>query len=280
MLQGPGWRIIYGIGAALAIVGVLLRFELPESPRWLVSVGRFAEADAVVTKMEQVATARLGSLPPIPTDLPVTTSIQQVGYREILRSPMYVKRVLLVLLLWLLVYASTYSIVSGGTVVLVALGYAPSVAGMIVAIGAFGLVVGGLLAYTLAEKLERQTWLLIAALTTLVGGIVSAAAGHTGFGISVLGIFLIWIGIAIFTPISYVWSTENFPTRARVVGFALADGIGHIGGGIAVFAVSSIIAGLGGWGFFLLLGGYYLAAAGISYLGARARDKRLDEVAP
>ena len=280
LLQGPGWRIIYGIGAALAIVGVLLRFELPESPRWLVSVGRFAEADAVVEKMEQVATARLGSLPPIPTDLPVTTSIQQVGYREILRSPMYVKRVLLVLILWLLVYASTYSIVSGGTVVLVALGYKPSVAGMIVATGAFGLLVGGLLAYKLAERLERQTWLLIAALTTLVGGIVSAAAGHTGFGISVLGIFLIWIGVAIFTPISYVWSTENFPTRARVVGFALADGIGHIGGGIAVFAVGSIIAGFGGWGFFLLLGGYYLAAAGISFLGTRARDKRLDEIAP
>jgi hypothetical protein len=89
-----------------------------------------------------------------------------------------------------------------------------------------------------------------------------------------------FVGIAIFTPISYVWSTENFPTRARVVGFALADGIGHIGGGIAVFAVGSIIAGFGGWGFFLLLGGYYLAAAGISFLGTRARDKRLDEIAP
>ncbi len=144
LLQGSGWRIIYGIGAALAIVGVLLRFELPESPRWLVSVGRFGEADTVVTKMEQVATARLGSLPPVPTDLPVTTSVKHVGYREILSNPLYLRRVLVVLVLWLLVYASTYSIVSGGTVVLVALGYEPPVAGLIIAIGAFGLLVGGL----------------------------------------------------------------------------------------------------------------------------------------
>jgi hypothetical protein len=53
------------------------------------------------------------------------------------------RRVLVVLILWLLVYASTYSIVSGGTVVLVALGYEPPVAGIIIAIGAFGLLVGG-----------------------------------------------------------------------------------------------------------------------------------------
>ena len=63
---------------------------------------------------------------------------------------------LLVLILWLLVYASTYSIVSRGTVVLVALGYEPPVAGLIITTGAFGLLVGGVLAYTLAERLERQ----------------------------------------------------------------------------------------------------------------------------
>src|SRR6266566_8829613 len=35
--QGSGWRFMYGIGALLALIGVLLRFQLPESPRWLIS---------------------------------------------------------------------------------------------------------------------------------------------------------------------------------------------------------------------------------------------------
>ncbi len=35
-----GWRYLYGIGALLAVFGILLRFELPESPRWLVGQGR------------------------------------------------------------------------------------------------------------------------------------------------------------------------------------------------------------------------------------------------
>jgi MFS transporter, putative metabolite:H+ symporter len=35
-----GWRIMYLIGGLLALVGVLLRFQLPESARWLIARGR------------------------------------------------------------------------------------------------------------------------------------------------------------------------------------------------------------------------------------------------
>src|SRR3954469_8310179 len=46
-----GWRWMYGVGAILALVAILLRFELPESPRWLVGQGRLDEADEVVSDM-------------------------------------------------------------------------------------------------------------------------------------------------------------------------------------------------------------------------------------
>src|SRR6266566_3504068 len=55
VFQGPGWRIMYGIGALLAVIGILLRFQLPESPRWLISRGRVDEADRIVTGMEERA---------------------------------------------------------------------------------------------------------------------------------------------------------------------------------------------------------------------------------
>lgn len=50
-----GWRIMYIIGALLALVGVVLRIQLPESPRWLVSVGKNDEALDVVRSMESLA---------------------------------------------------------------------------------------------------------------------------------------------------------------------------------------------------------------------------------
>ena len=55
---GDGWRIMYVVGAVLALVGILMRVQLPESPRWLVSKGRLQDADAVVRRMEQYASSK------------------------------------------------------------------------------------------------------------------------------------------------------------------------------------------------------------------------------
>ncbi len=47
-----GWRAAFAIGAALGAVVLLMRTWLPESPRWLVTHGRAAEADAIVAAIE------------------------------------------------------------------------------------------------------------------------------------------------------------------------------------------------------------------------------------
>lgn len=61
-----GWRVMYGIGALLALVGLLLRFSLPESPRWLISRNRISEAEKIVNMMEDKATKKLKQLPSLP----------------------------------------------------------------------------------------------------------------------------------------------------------------------------------------------------------------------
>ena len=60
-IAGPGfeygWRIMYLIGGALALIGVLLCFQLPESARWLIARGRLQQAAAVIDMMEHRASA-------------------------------------------------------------------------------------------------------------------------------------------------------------------------------------------------------------------------------
>jgi sugar porter (SP) family MFS transporter len=48
-----GWRLIFGLGAVPALIGLALRFEMPESPRWLLRKERWEDA--------QKAFARLGT---------------------------------------------------------------------------------------------------------------------------------------------------------------------------------------------------------------------------
>src|SRR5262249_27079933 len=43
-----GWRACFLIGAALALIILVMRLWIPESPRWLMTHGRQDEADAVV----------------------------------------------------------------------------------------------------------------------------------------------------------------------------------------------------------------------------------------
>src|SRR5580700_363726 len=47
-----GWQSMFILGALPAFLALFLRRMLPESPRWLISKGRLAEADRVVRQIE------------------------------------------------------------------------------------------------------------------------------------------------------------------------------------------------------------------------------------
>jgi MFS family permease len=277
---GSGWRWMYGVGAILALVGILLRFRLPESPRWLISQGRLDEADEIVTDMEQRAMKRLANLPPVGSEIHFHTSEKHATYSEILGNPMYLRRTLLLFSMWFVAFMTVYTIGVGFTTILATLGYPPPEAGMVAALGVFGFIACAIFAYGYGESLERKYWLPISAVLTIIGGLIIGLSGSANFWVTVIGAIILFIGFNLFVPMAWAWSAENYPTRARATGFALVDGIGHIGGGVGILLIAGNITTLGPVGTFLVIGGCLVVASIIAQFGTATKEMRLDAVSP
>jgi MFS transporter, putative metabolite:H+ symporter len=298
---GNGWRIMYIIGALLALVGILLRFQLPESPRWLISRGRVDEAERIVTGMEQRARRAVPNLPAPAAELPVQVGSTRVPYAEIFRNRLYLQRTVLLVVVWFLGYVTIYAIAQGLTTFLAGILPPPAnlpppvaeasvagEAGVIAAFGTFGFIASAVFAYLFGESLERKLWLPIAAVLTLIGTFLIAVFASSNFALAAIGSIITFFGFNLWVPMTYAWSAENYPTRARATGFALVDGVGHLGGGVGILLIAPLIPTLlaslghttGSIVIFLIIDAFLIVAAIIAQFGIATRRKRLDEVSP
>jgi MFS transporter, putative metabolite:H+ symporter len=103
-----GWRWMFGIGAVPALIVFPLRAMLPESPRWLASRGRFADADAALQQIETVAARERGSLPALPADLPLVSEAKP-RIADLFKG-IYARRTLAVWGIWICTYFITYGL--------------------------------------------------------------------------------------------------------------------------------------------------------------------------
>ncbi|WP_165067826.1 MFS transporter [Paludisphaera rhizosphaerae] len=68
-----GWRLGFGLGAALGLVVIFLRQHVPESPRWLLTHGEPEEAERVVDELEKEIEAdpKVGQLPEVDEEMAI-----------------------------------------------------------------------------------------------------------------------------------------------------------------------------------------------------------------
>jgi MFS transporter, putative metabolite:H+ symporter len=180
---------------------------------------------------------------------------------------------------WFIGYITVYGFSAGFTSVLTAQGYEPPEAGVIVAVGAFGFLACALAAVLWAERLNRKVWLPISAAITLIGSAIVAAAGDT-LAIAFIGSAVIFFGFNLWVPMTYARSAESFPTRARTSGFALVDGVGHLGGGIGVLVIAPAVPHLSILGSLMLISGFLVVAAILAMFGVETRNRRFEEISP
>jgi MFS family permease len=201
------------------------------------------------------------------------------SYAAIFGNATYLKRMALLFAVWFIGYITVYAYAIGFTVALATLHYPPPEAGLIAAMGTLGFICSAIIAFFFGERMERKRWLPLSALLTVIGAFIVGLAGRN-LALSFFGACVVFFGFNLWVPMTSSWSTENFPTRARTTGFALVDGIGHIGGGVSILLIAPLIPALGPLYSMLFIALFIVIASIIAQFGINTRDRHLDIVSP
>src|SRR6185436_11533774 len=97
-----GWNVLFLIGT---VPGLLITFfvsRLPESPRWLIRKGRYAEAEIIIRDLEASTDKRN----PVQPHALSAASMQKSRWSELF-SPVYRHRTLIVWVIWATAYGVT-----------------------------------------------------------------------------------------------------------------------------------------------------------------------------
>jgi putative MFS transporter len=274
-----GWHYMFIVGAIPAVLVLFLRRVLPESPRWLASAGRLKEAETAIAQIERETEKATGK--PLPATQPVVKVPEKRMSLSDLFGPLYLRRTLVVWLIWFTAYLVNYGLSIWMPTVFrtifklpldVALRY-----GLITS--AFGLI-GAAIAAVIIDHVGRKP-LFAACFAGAAGALIvlSQIANPTPEQV----LLYITISYAFVNAINlgvYLYTPELYPTRARAVGVGTATAWLRLASMVGPTAVGFMIAG-GLSSVFLAFGAVTLVTAIVTALWAIETKKRLlEEISP
>jgi MFS family permease len=285
-----GWRAAFLIGAALALVIFFMRLWLPESPRWLMTHGRAAEAEAVVAGIEQGLRADGHVLPETPLATVRLRTRTHTPLGDVAHALLHLHRQrTLVALALMAAQAFFYNAIffTYALVLTTFYGIPSEHVGWYILPFAAGNVLGPLLLGRLFDTFGRRP---MVAFTYLMSGLLLALTGWL-FAQGMLDAreqTLAWSVIFFFASAAassaYLTVSETFPLEIRALAiavfYAVGTGVGGVVGPLlfgALIDTGSRTSLFGGY----LLGAVLmvLAAAVMWRWGIAAERKPLEEVA-
>ena len=278
-LGGPqtSWRWLLGVLALPALLVLVYRRFLPESPRFLLSQGHIHRTNQTLSLL---ARGRLRNDDGPVTDyilLPEGTSVvkEKVRLMDIFRGGL-LKRTVVLWVISFMAFGAQDTITVFMPSILVDRGFAVATSlGFSLIINLGGLV-GSVIGAVGAHRWRRRAFLTfgaLAAVVTAIGFVLSPTLGV----ILLLGSLFQLMSMVINTMV-WVWAPELYPTRVRAFGVGTSVFVASASGSIMALVGGAVLGAFGAPGIFGMVVVMYLLVALAVRFGPETLGRSLEQI--
>ena len=242
-----GWRWMFVAGSLGSVIVWFVRRRLPESPRWLESVGRTAEADAIVTRMEDEAEkiAPLSS----PVEHRVATTRQPA--LSALFSGEYRSRVIMLGIFHVFQTIGYYGFGTLVPLVLASKGYSIVTSLTFTTLTFIGYPIGSALSLPIIERLDRK-WLIVG--SAFFMSVLGIGMGYSTSPAAIVALGFLYTAVSnVFSNGLHIFQVEIFPTFVRATAAGLCYGLSRLSSAAMPFVLLPVLERWGAGPMFVVV---------------------------
>ncbi len=284
-----GWRLCFALGVVLGLVILLVRRNVPESPRWLFIHGHARKAEELVDGIEDQVTGGNRAELPVPSQSITVRQRKSISLMTIFRTmfAQYPRRTTLGLSLFIGQAFLYNAITFGYAQILATFFHVSTDPGYYFAVIAVGNLLGPLVLGRFFDTVGRKpmitsTYILSGALLLLTAFLFDKGA------LTPVSMTACWCAVLFFASAgassAYLTVSEVFPMETRALAISVFYAVGTAAGGISGPLLFSSLVSTGKVSDTVLafsVGAVLMILAGVVeiFLGVKAEQKSLEDIA-
>jgi MFS transporter, putative metabolite:H+ symporter len=278
-----GWRWLFVAGSLGAVIVWFVRRRLPESPRWLESVGRTEEAEAIVARMEQEAgrvrlepDTTVSDVTDVKVRLKLDTTVRRPSLSSLI-SGQYRSRMIMLGVFHVFQTIGYYGFGSLVPLVLAAKGYSIVTSLTFTTLTFIGYPVGSALSLPIIERVDRK-WLIAG--SAFLMSVLGIGMGYSSSPVAIVVLGFLYTAVSnIFSNGLHIFQVEIFPTAVRATAAGACYGLSRLSSAAMPFVLLPVLDRWGAGAMFVVVAmALWIVVLDVAIFAPRTTGRSLEEV--